>query len=281
MKTSSKLLALAAIGAGAAAVSYAVSERLTLRSYPIYSEKISSPVKILQISDLHSSRYGNNGSELIENAQRISPDIVALTGDIIDDRAPNTSTLKFLKELASIFPCYYVSGNHECYTHFLPAIKEKLEDYGITVLDGKNKTVWVNNESISLCGIDDPLAFPDKEGRLWEECLCDLSRSLDSKTFNVLLSHRPEPVSIYQETGFDLVLSGHAHGGQVIVPFLINGLYAPHQGLFPEYAGGIYPIANGGNMIVSRGLSKRIRPRVFNRPELIVITLLPKEQTVD
>lgn len=281
MKTPEKLLMLAAIGAGAAAVSYAVSERLVLRPYHIYSEKIRTPIRILHISDLHSSSYGKNGEELIEKAKNISPDIVVLTGDIIDDRAPNTSALKFLKELSLVFPCFYVSGNHEVYTHFLPAIKEKLEGYGITVLDGKSETVSLRGGNIVICGIDDPLAFPDDRGRLWEECLGDCSDSLDNETFSILLSHRPEPVSIYGETDFDLVLSGHAHGGQVIVPFLVNGLYAPHQGLFPKYAGGIYELKNGGRMIVSRGLSKRVRPRVFNRPELVIVTLLPKEQTVE
>ncbi len=275
MKASNAIF-LALAGCGVAALSYfALSEKMSLKTYPIYSGKIKTPVKILQISDLHSSNYGCEGSELIEAVTNIDPDIIVMTGDILDDCAPNGACFRFLKKLAALYPCYYVSGNHEVYTHLTDAIKEKLVSYGIIVLEGEVRTVDIGEQSIVIGGVDDPIALPDKSGRLWEDQLTDCGRSLDGECFSILLSHRPELISYYEETPFDLVFTGHAHGGQVIIPKLVNGLYAPHQGLLPKYAGGEYIMANGGKMIVSRGLSKLIRPRVFNRPELVLATLLP------
>ncbi len=275
MKTSNAILLTLAAG-GAAALSYfALNEKLCLRTYPVVSEKIKKPIKVLQISDLHSSKYGTEGSELIEAITNISPDVVVMTGDILDNRVPNGACFRFLKNLASLFPCYYVCGNHEVYTHLLDAIKEKLVSYGIRVLEGETETVTVGEQTIVIGGVDDPIASPDNQGRLWEDQLTDCGKDLDGECFSILLSHRPELIGHYEETPFDLVFTGHAHGGQVIVPGMINGLYAPHQGLFPKYAGGEYIMANGGRMIVSRGLSKYLIPRVFNRPELVLVTLLP------
>ncbi len=275
MKASNAIL-LALAGAGTAALSYfAMNKKMCLKTYPVFSEKIKTPVKIIQISDLHSSKYGEECSELVEAVTNISPDIVVMTGDILDNRVPNGACFKFLKNIASLYPCYYVSGNHEVYTHLADAIKEKLASYGIRVLEGEIETVRIGEQNIAVGGVDDPIESPDRYGRLWEDQLTDCGKTLDGNYFSILLSHRPELISYYEETPFDLVLCGHAHGGQVIVPGLINGLYAPHQGFFPKYAGGEYIMANGGKMIVSRGLSKHVLPRVFNRPELVLVTLLP------
>ncbi len=271
------LLALAAGGAAALAC-HSVNEKICLKTYPIKSEKIKKPIKILQVSDLHSSKYGKEYNELIGAITNISPDIIVMTGDILDNRAPNGECLVFLKKIAAMFPCYYVSGNHEVYTHLVDVLKEKLVSYGIRVLEGETERVNVGEQSIFIGGVDDPIESPDKHGRLWEEQLNDCGKELDGESFGILLSHRPELLTYYEETPFDLVLAGHAHGGQVIIPHLINGLYAPHQGFFPKLAGGEYLMANGGKMIVSRGLSKFVRPRVFNRPELVLVTLLPFEE---
>ncbi len=275
MKASNAILLALAAGGTAALSYFALNEKMLLKTYPIFSEKIKTPVKIVQISDLHSSKYGEECSELLDAVNNIAPDIVVMTGDILDNRAPNGACFRFLKKIAALYPCYYVSGNHEVYTHLVDAIKEKLVSYGIRVLEGESETVSIGEQNIVVGGVDDPIESPDKYGRLWEDQLTDCGRSLDGDAFSILLSHRPELISYYEETPFDLVLTGHAHGGQVIVPKLINGLYAPHQGFFPKYAGGEYVMANGGKMIVCRGLSKYILPRVFNRPELVLVTLLP------
>ena len=273
MKTTTKamlLLGAAAIAAGA------FSEKLTLRSYPIRSSKITSPIKLLQISDLHSSLYGKNQNELITFTDRISPDAILLTGDILDNRTPNSNALHYLKYVGAKYPCYYVSGNHEVYTHFLTEIKDLLRHYGITVLEGESVSVTLNGQTISVSGVDDPYVCMDNKGRLWEEQVKECSENVDEKVFSILLSHRPEQVATYSDSNFDLVLAGHAHGGQVIIPYFVNGLFAPHQGIIPPYAGGKYQLENGKTMIVSRGLSKLVRPRVFNRPEAVLVTLLPE-----
>lgn len=261
---------------GAALAAAAFREKLVLKTYPIRSPKISAPVKLLQISDLHSSLYGEKQSELISLTDKLAPDAILLTGDILDNRVPNVNALTYLKYVGKRYSCFYVSGNHEIYTGFLSEIKQLLCSFGITVLEGESKSVILNGQSITLSGIDDPYICIDKKGRLWEDQLEECANSLNENEFSVLLSHRPEPVSSYTETDFDLILSGHAHGGQVIIPGMINGLYAPHQGMLPKYAGGKYVLDNGSVMIVSRGLSKYVRPRVFNRPEAVLITLLPE-----
>lgn len=278
MNTENAILLALALGSTAALAYFAMSERMCLKTYPVLSEKIKAPIKVLQISDLHSSHYGSEGSELIEAATNISPDIVVMTGDILDDCAPNGACFKFLKKIASLYPCYYVTGNHEVYSHLVDAIKDKLASYGIRVLEGETETVTIGEQNIVIGGVDDPIASPDKSGRLWEDQLVECGKNLDGESFSILLSHRPELISYYEETPFDLVLAGHAHGGQVRIPGILNGLYAPHQGIFPKFAGGEYTMANGGKMIVSRGLSKLVRPRVFNRPELVLVTLLPSEE---
>ncbi|MBQ7780306.1 MAG: metallophosphoesterase [Clostridia bacterium] len=275
MKASSAiLLALAAVGTAALA-RHAMNEKMQLKTYRIVSEKIKTPVKIIQISDLHSSKYGKNCVELIKAVREALPDIVVMTGDILDNRAPNGECFGFLRMIASLYPCYYVSGNHEVYTHRVDEIKAKLISCGIRVLEGENETVSIGEQNVVIGGVSDPIESPDRQGRLWEDQLTDCGKALDGDEFSILLSHRPELISYYEETPFDLVLCGHAHGGQVIIPKLINGLYAPHQGFFPKYAGGEYVMANGGKMIVSRGLSKYVRPRIFNRPELVLVTLVP------
>ncbi len=275
MKRSNAILLALAAGGAAALAHYALNEKVLLRTYPIVSEKIKTPVKIIQISDLHSSKYGKSCVELIKAVKEASPDLVVMTGDILDNRAPNGECFRFLRKIASLYPCYYVSGNHEVYTHLADEIKAELSSYGIRVLEGETETVTVGKQTVVIGGVDDPIESPDKYGRLWEDQLTDCGRALDGGDFSILLTHRPELVSYYEETPFDLVLCGHAHGGQVRVPKLINGIYAPHQGFFPKYAGGEYAMANGGKMIVSRGLSKYVRPRIFNRPELVLVTLMP------
>ena len=275
MKASNAIFLALAAGGTAALAHYAMNEKMQLKTYQIVSEKIKTPVKILQISDLHSSDYGKNGIELIKAMKDISPDVVVMTGDILDNRAPNGECFRFLRMIASLYKCYYVSGNHEVYTHRVDAIKAKLISYGIRVLEGENETVSIGEQNIVIGGVSDPIESPDRQGRLWEDQLTDCGKDLGGDEFSVLLSHRPELISYYEETPFDLVLTGHAHGGQVIIPKLINGLYAPHQGFLPKYAGGEYVMANGGKMIVSRGLSKYVRPRIFNRPELVLVTLMP------
>lgn len=225
-------------------------------------------LKILQVSDLHNKEFGKNQSRLIKYTKEISPDIIVITGDLIDSNNTNIKVcLDYIKEAIKISPIYFVSGNHEKWSGVYEDLSLELDSYGVTILDNKNVKLQIDDSSINLIGMMDT-TFMDSEAMF----LDNLNELVDNSRFNLLLSHRPELLQVYTETQVDLVLVGHAHGGQVRLPF-IGGLIAPNQGIFPSYTSGIHHIENT-SMIISRGLGNSILPlRIFNRPELVVITL--------
>lgn len=246
-----------------------ISFPLKVRHYSISTPKVTKPVRIAQISDLHSEYYSKGMSNLLNALDEQSPDIVVLTGDIFDDIKDNGNTRKFIEGAVKKYPCYYVSGNHEYRKNGWKAFRQEAVDMGVTVLEGEDMDIM----DITLCG-----ASSTGDGRLTFEESVEKCAEEAGDGFNVLLAHYPERVDFYRSFGkFDLILSGHAHGGQWRVPFLINGLFAPEQGLFPKYTGGIYP-SDEGTLIVSRGLerTKNYIPRIFNNPELVIIDILPE-----
>ena len=267
------IIVAAALLGFAALVTFAVSEKLTVTEYTVKSSKIKNKMRLLHVSDLHSSAYGKDCSDLIEKINELSPDAIMMTGDIADNRVSNENAYSFVKYIGERYQCFFVSGNHEIYTGKADEIKNTFSSFGVTVLEGEGKEIECRENRLTICGIDDPYASPDKKGRMWEEQLSYCENLDKNGNFSLLLTHRPEVVKYYKDTSFDLILAGHAHGGQVIIPKLINGLYAPHQGLFPKYAGGRFELGNS-TMIVSRGLSKYVRPRIFNRPELVLINII-------
>ena len=169
---------------------------------------------------------------------------------------------------------YYVTGNHEFWTGRVEEVRELLRARGAVVLEGESAAVTAAGQTLRIGGIDDPSVGED----IWREQLETVTAAQDGETFSILLTHRPERVEDYTGRGFDLVLAGHAHGGQWRLPGLINGLIAPNQGLFPRYAGGRYALDGDTTMIVSRGLARESTriPRLFNRPELVVVDILPE-----
>ena len=252
---------------------------LKIQKYTIDSEKINNPIRIAQISDLHSCGYGDNQEKLINAIDRQRPDIVALTGDIFDDVLSDEKTEIFLKGIAGRYPIYYVTGNHEYWSgEYAFSIKmDILRKYGVTILSNELRTMEINGETINICGVNDPSSrtlYPDNPIKFNEEVEYVRELSRDGN-FSILLSHRPEFIDLYAEQGFDLVLCGHAHGGQWRIPKLLNGLYSPNQGLFPKYAGGVYK-KGSTTVVVSRGLSKESSkiPRFYNRPEIVIIDLV-------
>jgi predicted MPP superfamily phosphohydrolase len=271
----------ALIAGGAAALAgltaLAISEKPKIVPYVITTDKVTKPIRLLHVSDLHSSAYGKGQRKLIELTDAIAPDAILMTGDIADNRVPNHNAFTYTAAVGDRYPCFYVTGNHEFYTGCVEELRQILAAHGLTLLEGESATFATKGGNLTICGVDDPYGFPDKKKRFWEEQLADCNAAIQEDRFAILLTHRPEIVDYYAETAFDLILAGHAHGGQVILPKLVNGLYAPHQGLFPSYAGGRYELRKGQTMIVSRGLSKYVRPRVFNRPELVLLTLLPQK----
>lgn len=263
------LLALAALDA-----------RLAVRTYAIASDKIKQPVTLALITDLHSCRYGEGQAELAAAIDRQAPDAVLLGGDIFDDVIPHAQAEMLLKSLAGRYPCYYVTGNHEYWSRDMPAIEELLQTYGVHWLQGNCQTVPFRGQAINLCGVDDPDALKyTAQIAGTEEQLQALQGVAANGLYTVLLSHRPELAALYAAYPFDLVLAGHAHGGQWRLPGLINGLLAPGQGFLPKYAGGQYALGHT-TMIVSRGLARKSTriPRLFNRPELVLIRLQPAGQ---
>lgn len=243
--------------------------------YTIQSSKITSPIKLALITDLHGCYYGENQKRLVQAIDKGKPDAILLGGDIFDDVQPDTHTLKFLKAIANRYPIYYVTGNHEFWRTDVESVFTTLEALNIKVLQGDSVELNIRDTNIALHGIDDPFAewYYDEPNRIANQ-LTQLSDTLDQKKFNLLIAHRPSQAETYLSYGFDLVTSGHAHGGQWRIPYLLNGLLAPDEGLFPKLAGGHYTFSNG-ELIVSRGLaleSTRV-PRIFNRPEVVFIHL--------
>ena len=279
-----KKIILGAVVLLVALLLWALDVRLAIRNYEVNSNKITSPVRLVLVTDLHSCKWGKDQQKLVDAVIEQQPDAVLLGGDIFDDKVPDTNAELFLKGIADLYPCYYVTGNHEYWSGQRDfAVKmEILERYHVTILNGESELLTVGGQSINICGVDDPDAYmvADDPSAVvsFAEQLEQVSTQAQNGHFTVLLSHRPERFVDYVSNGFDLVLSGHAHGGQWRIPLLLNGLYSPNQGLFPQYAGGRYE-QDGTIMVVSRGLAREstIVPRIFNRPELVVVDLMPQE----
>ena len=251
----------------------AFDSRLKMQHYTITSEKIQTPIRLLLLSDLHSCAYGERQAILIDAIDRQAPDAILLGGDICDDVLPHDNTKALLQEIADRYLCYYVTGNHEYWSGEIDDILQLFRSYGVHILSGSSDTVDFNGQSVNICGITDPDAIRYSNfKKSTEEQLESLKAAAANGNYTVLLAHRPELIEQYAVYGFDLVLSGHAHGGQWRIPGLINGVYAPNQGWFPPYAGGKYEV-HGTTMIVSRGLARETTriPRIFNRPELVVV----------
>lgn len=244
--------------------------RLRVVRYEIVSDKVTAPVRLAVVSDLHSCAYGEGQWTLLDAVAAQEPDAVLMTGDIVDDEMPEENAWTAVAGLAEDYPCFYVTGNHEWWIADTERVLRRMEDLGVAVLQGERASLVVHGQSIAICGIDDP------DSGNSDEQLAEVGEAVTEDAFTVLLAHRPERIVSYLTYPFDLVLSGHAHGGQWRIPGLLNGLYAPHQGLFPVYAGGRYDF-DGAAFIVSRGLARESTgvPRIFNRPELVIVNIVP------
>ncbi len=258
---------------------FAFDVRLKTVTYNVKSPKINNEIKLSLVTDLHSCYYGKNQTKLLAKIEKYQPDIMLLGGDIFDDVLDDNNAKVFVDALAQKNKTYYVSGNHEWWSKRMDNMFEYLTDKGIVVLRGNTDVIKIGENIITVSGIDDPeVNVYDSNYKAWEEQLKEAGEKADENTFNLLLAHRPESAEKYFEYDFDAVLSGHAHGGQFRIPFILNGLYAPNQGLLPELAGGMYDF-DRRKLIVSRGLSRESTriPRVFNRPELVFVNLIPME----
>ncbi len=237
--------------------------------------EVFSGFKVVQLSDVHSKMYADNHEYLVDKVRKSNPDIIVLTGDYFDYAQEVdyiTNSVGLAKKLVSIAPTYYVTGNHEKYSNNAEELSLLLTKTGVVDLDNKYIELEKAGSTIELHGVKDP-AFNSSMSSDFNYVDAQINELLSRSSednFKLLLSHRPELFSLYSD--YNLTLTGHAHGGQVRLPF-IGGLVAPNQGFFPKYDSGVYG-AKGAIMIVSRGIANSIIPqRIFNRPEIVVITL--------
>ena len=242
-----------------------VTERFNL-----LKEGDENAVRCVLVTDLHSCYYGKNQKNLIERIDKENPDIIFLGGDIFDDKIDDDNAVIFLEEISKKYKCFYVSGNHEYWSERCDEMKDKVRSLGITVLEGDCETIEINGKTIDVCGVDDPTRLTNSQ---FKEQLNKAYAKTSEDHYKILLTHRPEQTDFYALYDFDLILSGHAHAGQIRIPFINIGIYAPNQGLFSKYVSGIYTLSNGSRLIVSRGLARESTPapRFFNHPEIVVI----------
>lgn len=229
--------------------------------------KSFSGYRIVQISDLHNAQFGRDNCKLLKAVKDTEPNIIVITGDLVDSRRTNIEVaVSFVKKAKEIAPVYYVTGNHESRISDYNKLRSSLLEIGVNILENEEMLIEKNGQYISIIGVNDP---DFTEGYFSGS---ELLNEKSDETFSVLLSHRPELFKTYVRSSVNLVFSGHAHGGQFRLPF-IGGLYAPHQGFLPEYDSGVY-IDGDTAMVVSRGLGNSVFPlRINNRPEIIVVEL--------
>lgn len=237
-----------------------------------------SGFRIAQISDLHNAQFGENNHKLITMLRNTQPDIIAITGDVVDaSRTDIDVAIAFAAEAVKIAPCYYVTGNHEAAigNAEYERLENGLKSAGVVILHDEMIEVSQEGNTIQLIGVDDS-SFTDRYSAPEAIMATKLNRLAENKdSYAVLLSHRPELFEVYCDARVDLVLSGHAHGGQFRIP-CIGGVIAPNQGLFPKYDAGTFTKADT-HMIVSRGIGNSIIPlRINNRPEIVVVNIKGK-----
>lgn len=257
---------------------------IDVTNYKIESPKIPKSFdgfKILHLSDLHNFSYGEDNKRILDKVDEIKPDIVVLTGDMVNSDSKNFNTFyKLAKNISSKYEVYYIMGNHEMKLPGNDQVKLKahLKSLKINLLDNTQKILKKDNEYINIYGLEQPIYTyknnlkKNKTENLTLEKMQQLLPLPDTNKFNILLSHSPFDFEIFSKWGADLVLSGHVHGGLIRLPF-IGGVLSPERALFPKYSGGEYTL-NNSKMILSRGLGNgTVNLRILNNPEICVIEL--------
>ena len=251
---------------------------LVVTTYDINNSKLPQSFNgftIVQVSDLHNKEFGEDNIKLLSKIAEQRPDIIVITGDIIDRRKYNLEkAIKFTEQAVKIAPVYYVSGNHEAWSYKNDEISFRLIQSGVNIIDDQKVEIKKLDQSISLIGLSDP-GFLSKENTK-RPVTYKMEQSLDelikNDEFNIVLSHRQSLIDLYSQKEADLVFSGHAHGGQIRLP-IIGPIIAPDEGFFPKYTSGVYEKENT-SLVVSRGLGSSIIPiRINNKPEIVVVTL--------
>lgn len=227
--------------------------------------------RITQVTDLHDATFGENQSRLVKKVRATNPDVIFITGDLIDSRRYDLeNSLQAVKQFVAIADVYYVIGNHEVALNKVDEIYAALIDLGVHVLPNDAVVLERDGERIAIAGIEDPLM-----GQSVDVSIDEAMQHVESNLFTMLLSHRPEQFDMYVQKELDVIFTGHAHGGQIRLPF-IGGLVAPSQGALPKYTAGTFE-ENDTKMVISRGLGNSVFPfRIFNFPEIVVMELKSK-----
>ena len=251
---------------------------LERNTYTITSSRLPESFdgyRIAHVSDLHNAQMGKDNEMLLTMLREAEPDMIAITGDLIDSRNTDVDiAFQFVQKAVEIAPCYYVTGNHEARISEYEELEARMASVGVVILKDISTEIRIGEDTITLIGVDDPsfqtdYLFGDSEAVMSSKLT---ALHTDGDGFTILLSHRPELFEIYKSHDIDLVLSGHAHGGQFRLPF-IGGIVAPNQGFFPKYDAGLYKEGHT-NMLVSRGIGNSILPfRINNRPEVLLVEL--------
>ncbi|MBQ3497009.1 MAG: metallophosphoesterase [Oscillospiraceae bacterium] len=226
--------------------------------------------RIVQLSDLHGAQFGRDNARLVAAVEEANPDIVVLTGDMIDERSSLDDLLPLVDALTARWGVYYVTGNHEWAAHDVPELIKEMESRGAACLENEYTSVYRGGERILLAGIHDPNGYADQKTP--DALAQELAAQEEDDPFRILLAHRNDEYPAYGALGFDLILSGHAHGGRVRLP-VTDGRVSTGHTLFPTWTDGFYDDCPTP-LFVSRGLGNTFPTlRLFNRPQIAVITL--------
>lgn len=251
-------------------VAEGIDNNIEITQYSIKDKRVNNPIKIALLTDMHSDKFNEQQDLIYRLVKEQKPDLIFLSGDIIDDLKPMKQGYESIKNLPEIAPTYYVTGNHEIWSGLHESIKKEISSYGIHLAAANKNQVNINGNQLEIYGLTDP-----EIGGLYLNQLKTIGNK-KKENISLLLAHRPERIGDYSKLGVDYILSGHAHGGQWRIPYLMeNGLIAPNQGLFPKYTKGVIDLKNNQKLIVSRGLTveKTSVPRLYNRPEVVIVTL--------
>ena len=261
-------------------------QNLQVREKQIVSDRLEDAVRVTVIADLHGFRFGEDNKELVEQVLQTEPDLIVMDGDMFNaDGKDCEAVLSLIRRLSAVCPVYYAPGNHEfAYMESDPALPEKLAEAGAVYLEETYEDVVVNGQKLRIGGLYG-YAFDQGTGKAEEmkESSPDIYRFLcefqETDAYRILLSHRPDSFIFGEaanEWTIDLVISGHVHGGQVVLPF-VGGLWAPDQGWFPKYDAGVFRLGTITLAITSGlGSQKEALPRFHNPPEILVLELMPE-----
>lgn len=264
------------------------NKSIVVTEYDYSSQKVSEELdgyRIVHVSDLQSEYFGKEQINLLDAVRNSEPDIIVYTGDLIDRNHTDYEAARIAMEgLLSIAPVYFVNGNHDLAIpeEDVLRVERELREMGVNVLLGETKVINLGKDKIAISGLDERVMFEAKgfatkrdakaDGDIIESGLEKLGTEGGEDTLRILLAHEPQYLEVYSKFNYDLIFSGHAHGGQIRLPFT-EGLYAPGQGIMPKLTSGMHE-SNGSTMVISRGLGNSVFPfRIFNRPEVVVLEL--------